>query len=88
MPSSDDIDAMVDLEYGHPAILPILQILYPNLDYKNSTFHIDHIYPKSKFKKKSTELAEGYSKKANYLYSRSLKTHFQWSLYSTLMASG
>ncbi len=70
--SSDNIDRMVDREYGHAAILPILQILYPNLDYKNSTFHIDHIYPKSKFKKKSTELAEEYSKKANYLYNLQL----------------
>lgn len=32
-------------------VFPILQILYPNLNYKTNTFHIDHIYPKSKFKK-------------------------------------
>ncbi len=32
-------------------VFPILQILYPNLNYKTTTFHIDHIYPKSKFKK-------------------------------------
>ena len=70
--SSDDIDRMVDLEYGHPAILPILQILYPNLDYKNSTFHIDHIYPKSKFKKETKQLAEEYLPKADFLYNLQL----------------
>ncbi|MFB1300771.1 DUF262 domain-containing protein [Helicobacter pylori] len=32
-------------------VFPILKILYPNLKYKTTTFHIDHIYPKSKFKK-------------------------------------
>ena len=52
--SNDDIESMFDdFKYGNPAILPILQLLYPNLDYRNSTFHIDHIYPKSKFNTKN-----------------------------------
>ncbi|PUD35129.1 hypothetical protein C2R87_02460 [Helicobacter pylori] len=38
-------------QYGDSQVFPILQILYPNLKYKTTTFHIDHIYPKSKFKK-------------------------------------
>ena len=63
--SSYDIDGMKDWEYGNPAILPILQILYPNLDYKNSEFHIDHIYPKSKFFKNDSWLAD-------YLYNLQL----------------
>jgi hypothetical protein len=70
--SNDDIDRMMDFQYGNPAILPILQILYPNLDYKNSTFHIDHIYPKSKFKVKNIELREDYLSKANFLYNLQL----------------
>ncbi|OED34891.1 hypothetical protein AB832_06725 [Flavobacteriaceae bacterium (ex Bugula neritina AB1)] len=70
--SSDDIERMMDFQYGNPAILPILQILYPNLDYKNSTFHIDHIYPKSKFKQKNTELEEDYLTEANFLYNLQL----------------
>ncbi len=37
-------------QYGDSQVFPILQILYPNLNYKTNTFHIDHIYPKSKFK--------------------------------------
>ena len=70
--SSEDIDGYVHYQYGNPAILPILQILYPNLDYKNSTFHIDHIYPKSKFKAKNTELSESYINEANFLYNLQL----------------
>lgn len=70
--SSEDIDGYVHYQYGNPAILPILQILYPNLDYKNSTFHIDHIYPKSKFKVKNTELDQDYVNEANFLYNLQL----------------
>lgn len=70
--SEDDIDRMVDLQYGSPAILPILQIIYPYLDYKNSTFHIDHIYPKSKFNDNNKLIDETYLEKANYLYNLQL----------------
>ncbi len=40
-------------QYGDSQVFPILQILYPHLKYKTTTFHIDHIYPKSKFKKEN-----------------------------------
>lgn len=70
--SEDDIDRMVDLQYGSPAILPILQMLYPHLDYKNSTFHIDHIYPKSKFNDDNILIDPKYMVKANYLYNLQL----------------
>ncbi len=39
-------------------VFPILQILYPNLNYKTTIFHIDHIYPKSKFNKENKKLYE------------------------------
>jgi len=70
--SFDDVDRMLDFQYGNPAVLPILQLLYPNLDYKNSTFHIDHIYPKSKFNIKNYNLPVNYVDKANYLYNLQL----------------
>lgn len=70
--TEDDIERMVDLQYGAPAVLPVLQILYPNLDYKNSTFHIDHIYPKSKFHDKNSKLDANYLWRANYLYNLQL----------------
>ncbi len=36
-------------QYGDSQVFPILQILYPHLNYKTTIFHIDHIYPKSSF---------------------------------------
>lgn len=70
--SGDDVERMLDFQYGNPAVLPILQILYPNLDFKNSTFHIDHIYPKSKFNTKNQSLPIEYQGKANFLYNLQL----------------
>ncbi|WP_259456937.1 DUF262 domain-containing protein [Helicobacter pylori] len=48
--TNDMIEEMVNYKYSDQ-VFPILQILYPHLNYKTTTFHIDHIYPKSKFKK-------------------------------------
>lgn len=70
--TSDDIEQMMALEYGNPAILPLLQLLYPNLDYKNSIFHIDHIYPKSKFVPKNEKLPETFREKKNCLFNLQL----------------
>jgi len=70
--TEDDIERMVDLQYGSPAVLPVLQILYSNLDYKNSTFHIDHIFPKSRFHDSNAKLDSNYLWKANYLFNLQL----------------
>ncbi|WP_187895350.1 DUF262 domain-containing protein [Helicobacter pylori] len=48
--TNDMIEEMVSYKYSDQ-VFPILQILYPHLNYKTTTFHIDHIYPKSKFNK-------------------------------------
>ncbi len=52
-------------------VFPILQILYPNLNCKTTTFHIDHIYPKSKFKK-NKKLDKDFYKWGNYLFNLQL----------------
>ncbi len=64
-------DAIEDLmcSSNHALVFPILQILYPNLDYKTTTFHIDHIYPKSKFKKNKKLDKDFYE---NHLYNLQL----------------
>ncbi len=42
--TNDMIEEMVlSSQYGNSQVFPILQILYPNLKYKTTTFHIDHI---------------------------------------------
>ncbi|WP_240444938.1 DUF262 domain-containing protein [Helicobacter pylori] len=53
-------------------VFPILQILYPNLNYKTNTFHIDHIYPKSKFNEKNEKLDKDFHKCGDYLYNLQL----------------
>lgn len=70
--TKDDVEALLTLQYGSYAVLPVLQVLYPNLDYKNSTFHIDHIYPKSKFTQHNKRLPQNMLGEANYLYNLQL----------------
>lgn len=55
--TNDAIEEMM-CSSSHALVFPILQILYPHLNYKTTTFHIDHIYPKSKFKKENKKLYE------------------------------
>lgn len=59
-------------QYGDSQVFPILQILYPNLNYKTNTFHIDHIYPKSKFNKKNEKLNQDFYKCRDYLFNLQL----------------
>ncbi len=63
---------MLNLQYGSYAVLPVLQVLYPTLDYKNRSFHIDHIYPKSKFTVKNSKLPADYLSKKNNLFNLQL----------------
>ncbi|GAA7606661.1 DUF262 domain-containing protein [Helicobacter pylori] len=67
-------DAIEDMmcSSGHDRVFPILQILYPNLNYKTTTFHIDHIYPKSKFNEKNKKLDKDFYKWGNYLFNLQL----------------
>ncbi|GAA9286514.1 DUF262 domain-containing protein [Helicobacter pylori] len=67
-------DAIEDMIYSSSdaRVFPILQILYPNLNYKTTIFHIDHIYPKSKFKEKNTKLDKDFYECGNHLYNLQL----------------
>ncbi|BAW62786.1 ancestral polypeptide [Helicobacter pylori] len=69
--TNDAIEGMVF--FDRPArVLPVLQILYPNLNYKTTTFQIDHIYPKSKFKKENEKLDKDFYGCENHLYNLQL----------------
>ena len=48
--TEDDVDHLLDLQYGKAETYSALMLVYPSLDFNNK-FHMDHIYPKSKFKK-------------------------------------
>ncbi len=71
--TNDMIEEMVLYsQYGNPQVFPILQILYPHLKYKTTTFHIDHIYPKSKFKKENKKLNQDFYGRKDYLFNLQL----------------
>ncbi|RVZ57166.1 DUF262 domain-containing protein [Helicobacter pylori] len=69
--TNDAIEEMM-CSSSHDRVFPILQILYPNLNYKTTTFHIDHIYPKSKFKKENKKLDKDFYECGNHLYNLQL----------------
>lgn len=69
--TNDAIEEMM-CSSSHARVFPILQILYPNLKYKTTTFHIDHIYPKSKFKKENKKLDKDFYECGNHLYNLQL----------------
>lgn len=46
--NEDDIDALLDREYGNQFTFSCLALLYPELNLKH-TFHMDHIFPKKFF---------------------------------------
>ncbi|MFP6223791.1 DUF262 domain-containing protein [Helicobacter pylori] len=69
--TNDAIEEMM-CSSSHDRVFPILQILYPNLNYKTTTFHIDHIYPKSKFNEKNKKLNKDFYKWGNYLFNLQL----------------
>ncbi|GAA7436417.1 DUF262 domain-containing protein [Helicobacter pylori] len=65
--TNDAIEEMM-CSSSHARVFPILQILYPNLKCKTTTFHIDHIYPKSKFKKENKKLDKDFYECGNHLF--------------------
>ncbi|EMG83716.1 hypothetical protein HMPREF1394_00375 [Helicobacter pylori GAM105Ai] len=69
--TNDTIEEMM-CSSSHARVFPILQILCPNLKYKTTTFHIDHIYPKSKFNEKNKKLDKDFYKCGNHLYNLQL----------------
>ena len=46
----EDIESLLFSSYGRAHTFSVLSLLYPTLDYKNR-FHIDHIFPKSLFRR-------------------------------------
>ncbi len=69
--TNDAIEEMM-CSSSHARVFPILQILYPNLNCKTTTFHIDHIYPKSKFKKENKKLDKDFYGWRDYLFNLQL----------------
>ncbi|GAA6938451.1 DUF262 domain-containing protein [Helicobacter pylori] len=68
--TNDAIEGMVFFDRYSKSLF--LQILYSNLNYKTTTFQIDHIYPKSKFKKENEKLDKDFYECGNHLYNLQL----------------
>ncbi len=68
--TNDAIEEMM-CSSSHAQVFSILQILYPKLNCKTTTFHIDHIYPKSKFKK-NKKLDKDFYECENHLFNLQL----------------
>ncbi len=65
--TNDAIEELVRFSSCNKAF-PILQLLYPNLNYKTTNFDIDHIYPKSKFYNGNEKLDRDFYYSWDYLY--------------------
>lgn len=48
--TEDDIQGLLDWEYGKPYTFSVLSLLYPSFDFRKR-FHEDHIFPKKLFNK-------------------------------------
>ncbi len=48
----DEIEDILGLQYGDKRVFPLLSLLYPGMNFKNE-FHVDHIFPRALFKRKS-----------------------------------
>ena len=47
--SSEEIDELVEMQYGDKRLFALMTLLFPFVDVTNHHFHVDHVFPKSKF---------------------------------------
>ncbi|QDU37651.1 hypothetical protein Mal4_19660 [Maioricimonas rarisocia] len=47
----EEIDELVEMQYGDKRLFALLTLLFPFVDVTNHHFHIDHVFPKSRFTK-------------------------------------
>lgn len=74
--SDDDIEQLLEYWYGHRFTFMLLALLYPSKDL-NNIYHVDHIFPKSKFAEVNL--------KANGILDQDLKTYLEkYNLISNL----
>lgn len=47
----EEIDELAEMQYGDKRLFALLTLLFPFVDVTNHHFHIDHVFPKSRFTK-------------------------------------
>ena len=58
----EEINELAEMPYGDKRLFALLSLMYPFVDVTNHQFHIDHIFPRSRFTKpklKKAEIPEG-----------------------------
>jgi hypothetical protein len=53
---NEEIDELIDERYGRRQAFSVLALLYPGVDF-NNRFHVDHIFPRSRFNKRKLRAA-------------------------------
>lgn len=53
---TEEIEDLLDIEYGDRRVFPLLSILYPFIDVRQ-LHHIDHVYPRSQLRRQKLERA-------------------------------
>jgi len=54
--TSEELDELAALEYGNKRTFALLSVIFPGFDFSHH-FHVDHIYPKSRFTKSKLRAA-------------------------------
>lgn len=54
----EEIDELAEMPYGDKRLFALLSLMYPFVDVTNHQFHIDHIFPRSRFAKPKLKKAE------------------------------
>lgn len=55
--SEEEIDELAEMSYGDKRLFSLLTLLFPFVDVTNHHFHVDHIFPRSRFTSKKLEKA-------------------------------
>ena len=70
----EEIDELVDMRYGDKRLFALLTLLFPFVDVTNHHFHVDHVFPRSRFTKSRLQKAgvpaagiDGFKEKADCL---------------------
>lgn len=49
--NEEEVDELVEMQFGDKRLFALLTLLFPFVDVTNHHFHIDHVFPKSRFTK-------------------------------------
>ena len=54
--ATEEVDELSEMQYGDKRLFPLLTLLFPFVDVTNHHFHIDHVFPYSRFSKSKLKI--------------------------------